>query len=178
MVVAKYRPAAFFAVLLSLGFAEACVSGGTDEVGNNAPECYGNQECTAGHECSAGICVPFNGCGNGCRNNEDCLDNVCRLKCTQASDCEDQGLLCGTDTKHCKPKPNPTRSQTMTQSGSGGTSSGTGGSGSAAGRSAGGSSGSGMGAAGMSTGAGGAPVAAGGAPTAGGSSAPTAGSGS
>jgi hypothetical protein len=119
-------------VLLSLACAVACVSGSADDTGTNGPECYTNADCQAGHECSGGICVGYNGCGNGCRNNEDCLDNVCRLQCTKLQDCEEEGLLCGSDTQHCKPKPNPTRSQTQTQSGTGGNSSGSGGSGTGA----------------------------------------------
>jgi len=131
MVVTKYRRSAFIVVLCSLAGAMACVSGSADDVANDGPECYANADCPSGRECSGGICIGYNGCGNGCRNNEDCLDNVCRLQCTKLSDCDDQGLLCGTDTQHCKPKPNPTRSQTQTQSGSGGSgSTGSGGSGS------------------------------------------------
>jgi hypothetical protein len=123
-------------VLFSLACAVSCVSGSADDAGANGPECYTNADCTPGHECSGGICVGFSGCDSscngGCRNNEDCLDCVCRIKCTALSDCEDQGLLCGGDTAHCKPKPNPTRSQTQTQSGTGGTASGSGGSGNGA----------------------------------------------
>lgn len=122
MIVTKHRRTGRFLFLIgTLAWAVACVSGGTDGGSNDGPECYASSDCSAGHECSKGVCIGYVGCGNGCRNNEDCLDGVCRLKCYGASDCEDEGLVCGTDTAHCKPGPNPTRSQSQTQSGTGGT---------------------------------------------------------
>ena len=171
MVIKKHRRSALVVVLCSLAFAVACVSGSADDAGNDSPECYTNTDCPGGRECSGGICVGYTSCGNGCRNNEDCLDNVCRLQCTKIEDCEDQGLTCGTiDTKHCKPKQNPSRSQTQTQGGTGGTGgTGSGGSGTA-GRPA--------GAAGTAAAAGGTPGVAGAGAAAGGPPVSTAGSGS
>ncbi len=159
MVIPKHRRVGSLLLLLtSLGWAVACVSGGADGGNSAGPECYANQYCSNGRECSMGVCVGYvGGCANPggtiCRNNEDCLDNVCRLKCDTSSDCEGEGLICGEDTQHCKPGQNPTRPQSQPQSGSGGTtSSGTGGSGSTA--STGGTAGhaTGAGAPGTSTG--------------------------
>lgn len=124
MVVTKSRYAGAVLALLG-GLAcclEGCVSGGADPSPNDGPECYVNADCPAWRECSAGVCVGFASCDNGCRNNEDCLDNVCRLKCESNVDCDNQGLVCGTeDTKHCKPAKNPTRPASQPQSGTGGT---------------------------------------------------------
>ncbi len=159
--------------LLGLSFLGACVSGGVDEAGTNSgPECYSNSECTGARECSAGICVPYVGCSGAanCRNNEDCMDGICRLQCEQPVDCEDQGLTCGSDTQHCKPAPNPSRPQQQPKSGSGGTTStgGGGGMGSAAGMGgAAGMGSAGTGSAGGTPGTAGSPAGVAGAPTAG-----------
>lgn len=124
MVKGKRRRAGWAAVLLAcLVGTTACVSGGSEEPGVDGPECYANADCQAGRECSGGICIGFHGCGGGatCRNNEDCIDGVCRLPCERSTDCEDRGLICGTkDTQHCKPAPNPTPPQAETMSGTGG----------------------------------------------------------
>src|SRR5579862_38002 len=138
MVITKHRRVGSQVLLLvTLGWAVACVSGGADGGNNSGPECYSNSDCPSGRECSMGVCVSYvGGCVSDptrCRHNEDCLDNVCRLNCASSSDCEDEGLICGSDTQHCKPGQNPTEPQSQPQSGSGGTtSSGTGGSGSTA----------------------------------------------
>jgi hypothetical protein len=134
MVIAARRHMGAFALLLGgLTFLGACVSGTADGGTNDGPECYSNSDCSGARECSAGVCVPYVGCSTAstCRNNEDCMDSICRLQCEQPADCEDQGLTCGvSDTQHCKPAPNPTRPQTQPKSGTGGTTmTGTGGGG-------------------------------------------------
>lgn len=122
MVVTQHRRTGRFLLLIgTLAWAVACVSGGSEGGTNDGPECYSNSDCPGGHECSKGVCVGYVGCGSGCRTNETCLDGVCRLQCSSNADCEDEGLICGSDTAHCKPGQNPTRPQSQPQSGSGGT---------------------------------------------------------
>jgi len=172
MVITKYRRVGSLVLLLgTLGWSSGCVSGGDPGGNDSGPECYSNSDCSGGHECSMGVCVGYvGGCvatPSRCRNNENCLDDVCRLTCDNTSECSDQGLVCGSDTQHCKPGQNPTRPQSQPQSGTGGTtSSGTGGSGSTASTtgSAGKPAGTGGSAGAPAMGSSGAP-AAGGAPT-------------
>ena len=176
MTMAIDRRVGSFLILLG-GLAFACVSGTGDDPASGGPECYSNADCTGSHECSRGVCVNVAFCSADvpCRNNQDCLDGACRIKCTQNSECTDDGLICGNavgDTQHCKPAPNPTPSKTQTQSGAGGTGS----TGSTAGA-PGAASGAGTpGAGGAKMGAAGAPAAAG-APTGVGGGAPPAAAG-
>ena len=124
MVVTQHRRTGRFLLLIgTLAWAAACVSGGSDGGTNDGPECYANSDCPGGHECSKGVCIGYVGCSSSssCRTNEACLDGVCRLNCTSSSDCDGEGLICGTDTQHCKPGQNPSRPQSQPQSGSGGT---------------------------------------------------------
>jgi hypothetical protein len=139
------------------------VSGESDGENNPGPECYSNSDCSGGHECSKGVCVGFIGCGSGCRTNETCLDGVCRLQCSNNDDCETEGLICGSDTAHCKPGQNPSRPQSQPQSGSGGTGS-TGAGGAASHAGAPGAGGAAHGGAPNVTSSGGMPGVAGGAP--------------
>ena len=99
------------------GTAGSGAMAGAGTAGSGAmavPECYSTAECPGGHECSAGICIGYLYCddSSACRSNQDCLDSVCRVPCTQNAECEDEGLVCGNsqgDTRHCKPAANPPR---------------------------------------------------------------------
>jgi hypothetical protein len=124
MVVTQHlRTGRFLFLIGTLAWAVACVSGASDGGTNDGPECYSNADCPGGHECSKGVCVGYVGClsDSNCRTNENCLDSVCRLRCSAGDDCDGEGLICGSDTQHCKPGQNPTRPQSQPQSGSGGT---------------------------------------------------------